>query len=204
MKMISALLVFLLQILGFSASAFSANGICTGCTGGKTLRAVPCVAGNSGCKTFDYDFNALNHDGSELEDGYCGAPSTGNYRAIANISGCMYPEDKFVTGKDISIRMTILVNGAAGGNGAYWSGPAITSPGIAFDAFDSESAACEADTAQGRSFGVPTYYLSNMTEATALTEDPECIVPAANKATILDAPGYTIDQSMFDNQLKYW
>lgn len=204
MKMISVLLAILLQILGFSASAFSTSGICTGCAGGKTLRTVPCVAGSSGCNAFDYDLNALNHDGSELEDGYCGTPSTGNYRAIAKIYECQFPELKFFPGKIISIRMTILVNGSGGDHGAYWSGPAITSPGIAFEAFDSESAACEADTAQGRSFGVPIYYLSNMTEATALTEDPECIVPAANKATILDAPGYTIDQSMFDNQLKYW
>lgn len=204
MKMISVLLAILLQILGFSASAFSTSGICTGCAGGETLRAVPCVGGSSGCTAFDFDLNALNHDGSELEDGYCGAPSTGNYRAIAKIYECPYPELKFFPGKIISIRMTILVNGAAGDNGAYWSGPAITSPGIAFEAFASESAACDADIAQSRSFGVPAYYLSNMTVAIALTEDPDCVVPAANKATILNAPGYTIDESMYLNMLNRW
>jgi len=122
MKKLLVLLTLMVGLFGFTAGA-SAQ-VCTSC-GGTDIRNVPCVDEQGACEAFDYDLN------SWPSDGYC-ASSKDKYRAIFDICECVDPNDKFVLGTSISIRMTILVNGASGANGAYWS--AFTAAPLAFGA----------------------------------------------------------------------
>jgi hypothetical protein len=64
--------------------------------------------------------------------------------------------------------------------------------------------ACK-ETGSPRTFGAPTYFLSDgSTNVTALTANPACTVPAANRATILTTPtGYVINLAT-DSLKPYW
>jgi len=84
--------------------------------------------------------------------------------------------------------MQILVNGALGANGAYWSGTTIP-PAITGQAETTYANACALFGSGGAlNFGAPSYWLSDGTTASAPLAGVACTVPAAARATILTTP----------------
>lgn len=206
MKKFLVLITLMVAIFGFSAGAFAAFGdpICLSCKG--TLRNVPlstiATQGSSSCTGFDYDLNSA-------ADGYCVYSALNNYRAIFAVCNCELSQAaKLIPGFRVAIRMQILVNGQAGALGAYWSGTGAVAA-MNFQSFATQAAACAALPAtRVKSFGAPTYYLSDgSTSVPVLIADPTCTVPAAQKATILRTAfgagqGYLIDAT--DVNMPYW
>lgn len=199
MRKILVLLTVVVGIFGFSSGAFSE--VCSSCKGGDTLRGIPCDVveqGDEDCNYFDYDENV----------GYC-APTSANYRAIFSVCECPDPTGDFkffpAEGQVLGVRMTILVDGAEGENGAYWSAPADAN--IAFGMFSSTTEACAA-TVQDRLFGAGKFYKSDcITEVAALAADPACTVPVANQATkiLTDMDqGYTVTALDELDKLSHW
>ena len=154
MKKILVLLTVAMGIFAFSTGAFATGveDIVTCLTCDKcALGVLPCpgtvVQGGMTptCSYFDYDYN----DGQGI--GYAsGRPSVGNCRAIFPICNCVDTETTFIAGHTIGIRMTIMVNGASGQKGAYWSQPADAN--IEFGKYASKTLACNT-AGYGSNFG---------------------------------------------------
>ncbi len=182
MKKLLVLLTVLVGIVAFSASAFAQ--VCTNCKG--DVRNVPCVAASqtAACAEFDYD----TPSGAATGIGYCVAGSMlapNNYRAIFHICDCPDPA-AFVAGLVLDVRMTILVDGVAGANGAYWSRIGGIPAVIGFATAWSETAAC-ALAAFTTDFGAPAFFAPDGITASTPLATTACTVPAANQTTVMVA-----------------
>jgi len=196
MKKILVLLTVMVAFFGFTAGAFAVT--CEQCK--CELRDIPCPTATQvapACVGFDYDLHTAL-------DGYCtpGDP-TNNCRLIYPICDCANAS-WFAPGKNVGVKMTILVNGMSGERGAYWSGTGV--PGaIAFEPYATYTAAC-AVGALAHSFGVPNFWDSTGAGAiapAALTVDTTCTVPVGSRATILTTPvGYVI--VLADSGKPHW
>lgn len=198
MKKLLVLFTVMVAVFGFSTGAFAAWGdpICESCKG-CDLGNIPCAGEQDTCGDFDYDFRS----------GYCGFGDYDNCRAIFNICNCEDPTD-FDAGETIGIRMTVLVDGAPGENGAYWSLGA--SAAVDFNAYNSAAAAC-AGTVQDRTFGAGEFLRYSdgvIIPGGSLIGDPTCTVPPAAQATVIltdEAAGYTITaQDALDKMSHWW
>jgi hypothetical protein len=121
--------------------------------------------------------------------------ATNKYRDIFAICNCLNAA-VLIPGKAVAVKMTILVNGVPGDNGAYWSGTAagvVLPATINFDSAATAAAAC-ASAAQPTGFGAPSFFLQDGTTPAVPLATTACTVPAANRATILTTPAsaYTI------------
>ncbi len=134
-----------------------------------------------------------------------GSRNTGSYKAIFSVCNCLDAGTNFVAGHRIGIRLTILVNGQAGENGAYWSDPA--SANVQFGLFPTIASACSAE-AYTTEFGPGKFFKSDQTtEVTTLIADPDCDVPSDNQATVIVTDpdqGYTITGPDETNKLSRW
>lgn len=201
MKKLLVLLTLMVGLLGFAAGA-SAQ-VCTSCSG-TDVRNVPCTLTDQGsCYAFDYD--GYNATGVGSYDGYC-ASTKDTYKALFNICECPDPNNNFIKGASISIRMTILVNGAEGANGAYWSAYAGTTLDFSAFAETAHTAACEYDSYD---YGFPNsnyFKADGTTPVTTLTSSTTCTVPAASQATVLTAGPLTQDTLgyLIDERLCLW
>jgi hypothetical protein len=198
MKKILVLMTVVATALVLSTGAFADP--CTNCK--CQIRNVPCPSdsqlGPASCLEFDFDINATSaNQASNVSDGYCntvvGAASTLNCRAILHVCDCLPDPTVFIAGLDVGVRMTILVDGVAGDNGAYWSNQNATAgTGIPFDTQLTQSAACaiaahgDISATTSDDFGPETYLSDGATVAAPLAT-AACSVPAANRATVLDA-----------------
>ncbi len=208
MKKLLVLLTVAVGLFGFSAGAFAAglDDICIPCTK-CPLGTVGCPQPAQGitptCSYFDYE------TGYGYVPGTRGLTREENCKAIFSICNCLNAGTNFVAGHRIGIRMTILVDGRAGQNGAYWSQPA--SANIAFSKFATQELACAA-TAYVSQFGPGKFYKTDSngvatTEVTSLTGGTTCTVPTANQATqIITDPGsgYTITLQDETDNLSRW
>jgi len=177
MKKILVLLTVAVGIFCFSTGAFAQLAdVCTPCD--------KCLVGNVGCNTaqggtcgyFDY----------ETGYGYTSGRGTGNCHAVFSICNCLNAGTTFAAGKRIGVALTILVNGASGQNGAYWSQPAVTD--IQFHQYATQAEACAATDYGTYHFGPGKFFKSDSagkstTEVTTLIGGTTCTVPAANQAT---------------------
>lgn len=205
MKKLFVLLTVVMTALVFSTGAFADP--CSTCK--CPLRNVACPTGGqvaATCWEFDYDGLAAA--------GWCpltvlGAPN--NCKAILSVCDCLPDPAAFVQSLDVGIRMTILVDGVAGENGAYFSAGAPAN--IQVDLESSWATACAltmhgdpAATASG-SFGAHTYYLANGTAAGPLAADPTCSVGATARAVMLESiapvPGFIIP-AVPPSSADYW
>jgi hypothetical protein len=200
MKKFFVLITLVVGILGFNTGAFSQAFVCSSCPESDLLGSVgPGQAGGT-CSSFDYETTSTYQADSR---------GSGKYRAIFDICYCPSAGTRFVKGHSIGIRMTILVNGVAGQNGAYWSQPATAD--IKFGMFATQTETC-ADVAYDRHFGTGKFYKTladgkSGTEVTALASGTICLVPAANQATrIVTNPdqGYTITAADELAKLSRW
>jgi hypothetical protein len=146
------------------------------------------------CKAFDYD----------AREGYC-TGNADNCKAIFNICNCERISD-FASGQTVGVRMTILVDGVTGENGAYWSDGA--SANVEMSQYATATAACADSTPYTKTFGAGKFYKSNLTtEVTTLTADSTCVVPAANQATVIVTDiteGYLITAQDELDKLSHW
>ncbi len=214
MKKLLVLVTVMVAILGFSTGAFAAWGdpICTSCTiaGDKTpdsvcvLGHIPLIPAANEMRCYDFDYDARY--------GYCTASGngTGNLdynvnpcKLIFNICNCEDPTD-FEAGQTIGIKMTIMVDGAPGENGAYWSAGAVAN--VAFDAHPSEADAC-ADTPLDRSFGAGKFFDSDGVEVLSFASNPDCYVYDNERAVVIltniDA-GYQITPQDELDKVSHW
>ncbi len=167
---------------------------------GSVSSTIPGQQGGT-CTYFDYeDTNTYQANSRGL----------GNYHAVFSICMCDNAGTNFVAGHRIGVRMTILVNGKAGQNGAYWSAPA--SANLRFSKFATLSEACQA-SAYVNQFGPGKFYKTDSvgvatTEVTTLAGDPTCAVGTANQATQIitdQSAGYTITlQDETDKVSDWW
>ena len=200
MKKLLVLITVVATALVFSTGAFADP--CSNCK--CQIRNIPCPSdsqlGPASCLEFDFDLNSTSaNQASNVNDGYCntiaGAASTVNCRAILHVCDCLPDPTVFIAGLDVGIKMTILVNGQAGDNGAYWSNQNATAgTGILWDSQMTQANACaiafhgDAATATtSDTFGPETYYLSDGVTVAAPLATAACTVPAANRATVLEA-----------------
>lgn len=204
-KKVLGLLTVMIAVFGFSTGAFAAWGdeICTTCKS-CTVDNVACEAGEQEdilCYEFDYD-------NRYIADGYCVDSDAEKCRAIFNICNCENPED-FLSGQTIGVRMTVLVDGEDGENGAYWSGTADAN--VEMRQYGTEADACE-DMADvyDKEFGPGKFYLSDLeTEVpqATLVDNPTCEVVAAARATVIltdPIEGYTITPQDAIDKLSHW
>jgi hypothetical protein len=195
MKKLLVLLTLMVAVFGFTAGAFSQT-ICENCK--CPLRNISCTtASGQGavavCNEFDFDRN-------NALDGYCTFSALNNCRLIFEICNCA-AASSFTPGLAVGVKMTVLVNGQAGDRGAYWSG--TTAPAaITFQDATTWALACAIVPPLARSFGAPSYYLSDGVTAAVPLAGVGCTYAAANKATILTtpAPGFVILAGMG----SYW
>jgi len=182
MKRLLVLLTLLVGILAFSASAFSAD-VCSSCKGG--VRNVPCVIPGQAAACLGFDYDTPLPAGA----GYCVAATMlapNNYKALFHICNCPDPA-AFIPGLIVDVRMTILVDGASGAKGAYWSGTPAPPGVIGFSTFMTDALACASVAAFTTDFGAPAYFLSDGVTASVPLATTACTVPAANQATIMVA-----------------
>lgn len=201
-KKVLGLLTVMIAVFGFSTGAFAAWGdpICTtckGCTIDRVYCDIPEDQGAVDCRAFDYDERVGG-------DGYCGGTTTA-CKAIFNICNCA-DASNFDSGETIGVRMTILVDGAGGENGAYWSDGATAN--VAMNQYATAALACEGSTPYTKAFGAGKFYKSDLTtQVTTLTADTTCVVPAANQATVIVTDitaGYTITSADELAKLSHW
>ena len=115
MRKLLVLLTVAAGFFVFGTSAFAQFiDTCDDTPTGTIERNCAAVQG-SACSYFDYETGAGYGPGSR---------GTGNYHAVFSICLCDNAGTNFVAGRRIGVRLTILVNGAAGQQGAYWSAPA--------------------------------------------------------------------------------
>ncbi len=211
MKKILVLMTVVATALVLSTGAFADP--CSNCK--CQLRNIPCPSdtqlGPASCNWFDFDINATQaNQALNVTDGYCntvaGVASTLNCRAILHVCDCLPDPTVFIAGLDVGIRMTILVDGQAGDNGAYWSDTAVApggnvfagiGAGILWDSALTQANACAipshgagvpvAPAVSSDTFGPETYYLSDGVTVADPLGSTACSVPAANRATVLEA-----------------
>jgi len=221
MKRLLVLLTLVVGLLGFSAGAFAQIGIpiCNSCDK-SPLGTLNCPTGAQGSDCIDYPFNYQTREGYNGTASYTLANTP--YRAIFNICNCEVPvptdpsSAPFSEGKRIGIRLTMLVNGVAGDNlGAYWADTAAAT-NIEFGTYAESSETCT-DTAYlslgtggltDRHFGPGKYYLADgVTEVAATYLGTACVVPAANRAVVVNTnvdSGYLITGDDVLNKLSRW
>lgn len=186
MKKILVLLTVMVMVFGITAAAYSAD-VCSSCTG--TIRDIPCVPpvqGGATCNGFDYDLNSAL-------DGYCVFSAKNNHRLIFSICNCAKAAS-FVPGLHVAVKMTILVNNMDGDRGAYWSSiPGGAPATINFKDYATAALACD-NAPLTKTFGAPTYYLSDGSITGTPSATNACTVTGTNKVTILRtaAPGYVL------------
>jgi len=213
MKKILVLLAVAMGIFAFSTGAFAAATAdivsCLSCDK-CTLGVLPCpnetVQGGPTptCGYFDYD--AADGQGYGY---YSGRTSLSNCRAIFPICDCEDTATIFTQGHTIGVRMTIMVNGAYGQKGAYWSQPGDAD--IEFGKYKSKSLACST-AGYGSNFGPGTWWKTDSTGASTtqvntLAGNPTCDVAAGNQATLLVTDvtaGATISVADEVNKRSYW
>jgi len=132
-------------------------------------------------------------------------------RAIFSICNCENAATSFVSGHRIGIRLTILINGVPGQNGAYWADPASAT--VPFSMYKTLADAC-VPTTNIRTFGPGRFFktLANGTAGDQVTtlvgiNNPTCAVPAANQATMIATnpeAGYLITDDDELNKLSRW
>jgi hypothetical protein len=200
MKKLLVLLTVVVGLFGFSAGAFAQlENVCSTCTKDGHIGSVSCaLEEQETCVTHPFDF--------ETRDGYTGetvvTEAASTHRAIFSICNCLDAGTTFVANHRIGIRLTILVNGVAGENGAYWADP--NSANIRFGLYATLDEACQA-TAFNTQFGPGGFFKSDLTTTATpnALSSTTCVVPAAAQATVIatnvDA-GYTITLS--DENLK--
>ena len=193
MKKLLFLFTVMAVLVGFTASAFAQP--CFNCKG--TLRNVPCVGAVQGstCLEFDYDTPLIPASGS----GFCTLPGLlDNYRALFDICLCPDITDFTTLGNIIGIRMTILVDGAEGALGAYWSDDAGIVPApIDLDVMNTTKALACADLAYTNTIAPGVYYAPDGVAPLAPLTTGACTVPAANQTTVystynIPGGGYTV------------
>jgi len=207
MKKLLVLLTVAVGLFGFSTGAFAAglDDVCIPCTK-CPLGQIGCPQPGQGttptCGYFDF----------ETGYGYVSGTRGGtqeNCKAVFSICNCLTAATSFVAGHRIGVRMTILVDGRAGQNGAYWSQPA--SANIEFRKLATQEAACAA-TSYGSFFGPGKFFKTDSngistTEVTTLASGSTCTVPTANQATqIITDPvnGYTITLQDETDNVSRW
>lgn len=195
MKKLLVLVTIMVAVFGFSAGAFSQT-VCEQCK--CTLRNVDCpsAVGQGGvCAVTEFDYD------SGLGAGFCGGATGPNCRLIFEVCNCALAAN-FIPGYGpVGVKMTILVNGNAGANGAYWSGGAIP-VAITGQAETTYANACAlAGSGLALNFGAPSYWLSDGSTASAPLAGAACTVPAANRATILTTP---VGQVVLAGMGPYW
>jgi hypothetical protein len=205
MKKFFMVTVALMAVFGFS-SGLMAQEICTNCKCPDIGHVYCDVESGQGatntCNYFDY----------ETRNGYCSDSQLGGLekcRAIFNICDCPNAATYFKEGETIGVRMTILVDGEPGQNGAYWSQPA--SANVRFDQFASATAACAASTVSdsfgpGKFFKYPCEDNIEILPA-GLTADPDCTVGVASQATVIltdPSEGYDITTDNQDDKESHW
>ena len=215
MKRLLVLLTLVVGLLGFSAGAFAQVGIpiCNSCDK-SPLGTLNCPTGAQGSDCTDSPFNYQTRDGYNETARYTLANTP--YRAIFNICNCETAATSFVEGNRIGIRLTLLVNGVAGDNlGAYWADTAAAT-NIEFGSYAESSETCT-DTAYlslgtggltDRHFGPGKYYKADgVTEVAATYLGTACVVPAANRAVVVNTnvdSGYLITADDVLNKLSRW
>ena len=200
MKKLFIIAIALTAIFGFSTGAFAAWGdpICTSCKDCEVGR-IPCAGEQQACYAFDYDYNLGN--GSR----YCSRGP--NCRAIFNICNCEDPTD-FEEDQIIGVKMTILVDGQAGENGAYWS--LGTDANVGFSKYPSSAVACESTVQPTNIFGTGTLRRhSDNAEIPPgnLIGDPTCTVGPESQATVIltnPTAGYTITATDVTDKVSHW
>jgi len=207
MKKLFVIAVAMMAVFGFSVGAF-AGEVCTTCK--CPIGNVPCDPGSTGqdgvtpsCPYFDYESRA----------GYCYTTSSQsgiqeslrNCKVLFNVCECPDP-DEFSSGATIGIRMTLLVDGQDGENGAYWTNPDTTNV-IILEEFETEVDACAADT-QPDTFGDVEYFSKDGTSKTpAGMGTVDCVIPVANQASVLCSvagAGYQVDEANVTNKEHIW
>jgi len=186
MKKLLVLLTVAVALFGFSAGASAQLlDVCSTCEK-CTINTIPCLG---------------------TQGGYC-TPFTPACKYIFSICNCLNAGTTFVEGHYIGIRMTILVDGNVGQNGAYWADP--TSANIAFAAFATLADAC-AGTVLNRTFGPGSFFTTNANGTAGSTAVPlpgtACAVPAANQATMIvtnPTAGYVITAADVLNKVSRW
>jgi hypothetical protein len=187
MKKLLVLLIVAVGLFGFSTGAFAQLlDVCSTCEK-CTINTIPCLG---------------------TQGGAC-SPFTPNCRYIFSICNCLNAGTTFVEGHLIGVRMTILVDGNVGQNGAYWADP--TSANVAFSAYATLAEAC-AGTVLNRTFGPGSFFTTNAngTAGSAVTPiglGTACAVPAANQATMIvtnPTAGYPITAADVLNKVSRW
>ena len=199
MKKFLVLLTVAVGIFCFSTGAFAQLAdVCSTCPSKCTIGTIACP-GSQGGTCVDYNFQA----------------SRGgvNCHAIFAICNCLNAGTVFVHGKVIGIRMTILVNGLPGQNGAYWVGGAAAAD-VQFAMFAHQADACAATAFGTYHFGEGKFYKTDA--AGKQSGDPvttlaagttACAIPAANQATMIVTDpdrGYTITPEDEETKTSYW
>jgi len=219
MKRLLVLLTLVVGLLGFSAGAFAQVGIpiCNSCDK-SPIGTLDCPTGAQDSACLDYPFNYQTRQGYGTTTDGPGIYDLTNtpYRAIFNICNCETAATSFVEGNRIGIRLTMLVNGVSGDNlGAYWADTAAAT-NIEFGSYAESSETCT-DTAYlslgtggltDRHFGPGKYYLADgVTEVAATYLGTACVVPAANRAVVVNTnvdSGYMITSDDVLNKLSRW
>jgi hypothetical protein len=177
MKKLLVLLIVAMGLFSFSTGAFAQLAdICAPCD--------KCLVGSVGCPTTQG--GACGYFDFETGYGYSSGRGTGNCHAVFSICNCLNAGTTFIAGHRIGIRLTILVNGVPGQNGAYWSDPA--SANIQFRMFATQLEACQATSYGTGAFGPGKFFKTladgkSGTEVTTLIGGTTCTVPPANQAT---------------------
>jgi hypothetical protein len=213
MKKILVLLVVALGIFGFAAGSF-AQDVCTSCDK-CVIGSLDCTCqgqgGTTTCGYFDFDTPI----GSQT--GYAALSRKGNCRVIFNICDCDNAGTSFVAGHRMGVRMTIMVNGLFGQNGAYWSQPATAN--VEFGMFALGTTACAA-TAYTTFFGAGSFYRVDSTgtatssaiaagDLSAATTGNACTIvktsnAAATQLSTNQDQGYVITATDEANHLSRW
>ena len=209
MVRIKKLLVLLTLAVGFfcfsTAAQAQAIDVCNSCKGGDVVGTVGCPQeGQESCISYPFGyqtrFGYLYTDTLTFEE----TP----YRAIFNVCNCTNAGTTFVAGHRIGVRMTILVNGLTGENGAYWAG-GPDSDVIRFGRFAQPADTCGASAAASLTdrFGHGKYFASDGTTPKMALVGTGCTVPSAYRATVLitnQDEGYTITPDDVLNKLSRW
>jgi hypothetical protein len=187
MKKLLVLLIVALAFFGFSASASAQLlDVCSAC------KSCPVTQISCGEQSSCIPFKPCD-------------------KYVFSICNCLTAATSFVSGHRIGVRMTILVNGVPGQNGAYWADP--NSANVPFSMYGTTAAAC-AGTTFNRTFG-PGQFYKTAANGTAITTLPlpvpiagsTCKVDPANQATMIvtnPENGYTITDTDELNKLSRW
>jgi hypothetical protein len=201
MKKFLILLTLVVGLLVLSTGAFAQFAdVCSSCPEADIVGSVGPGQAGGNCSSFDYETTSTYQANSR---------GSGKYRAIFEICNCLNAGTSFVAGHRIGVRLTILVDGVAGQNGAYWSQPATAD--IQFGMFATQEETCAA-TAYARHFGTGMFYKtladgkSGAVVAT-LSSGTTCAVPAARQATMIvtdPTAGYVITAADELSKLSRW